>query len=213
MTNIVVVSEIALYRDGVSLALCDEPDLAVVASGACAADVVRLAAAHLPDDLVLDAAEAHAQRALRADPAARPRPAVIVMTVPDRPSDLLAFAEAGIAGYITRDDGVDALLALIRAVRRGETICSSRMAAELFKRVAALANGYAPVRADPSLTGREHEVAELLCAGLSNKEIARRLQIEVATVKNHVHSVLDKLEVRRRGEIAARLGRLNELPA
>ena len=99
MTNIVVVSEIALYRDGVSLALCDEPDLAVVASGACAADVVRLAAAHLPDVVVLDAAVADAERAVRALAAARPRPAVIVMTVPDRPSDLLAFAEAGIAGY------------------------------------------------------------------------------------------------------------------
>jgi DNA-binding CsgD family transcriptional regulator len=59
------------------------------------------------------------------------------------------------------------------------------------------------------LTRREREIVALLRQGLSNKEIARSLQIGYATVKNHVHSILSKLQVRRRGEAAARVRRAN----
>jgi DNA-binding NarL/FixJ family response regulator len=64
-----------------------------------------------------------------------------------------------------------------------------------------------PAAGDNILTRREHEIVTLVEKGLSNKEIARLLRIENATVKNHVHSILTKLQVRRRGEAAAKIRR------
>jgi DNA-binding NarL/FixJ family response regulator len=85
---------------------------------------------------------------------------------------------------------------------------SPRAAATLLRRVGALAAdrpSATPPRGE--LTAREREIVELVALGLSNKAIAARLHVELATVKNHVHNILDKLQVRRRGEIAASLGR------
>jgi DNA-binding NarL/FixJ family response regulator len=79
------------------------------------------------------------------------------------------------------------------------------MAAALFRRLATLAAGRAPAAGAQQLTTREREILRLIDGGLSNKEIAGRLSIEVATVKNHVHNILEKLHVRTRTEAAARL--------
>jgi len=81
--------------------------------------------------------------------------------------------------------------------------CTPRLAAMLLGRVATLAQERRVPSALDELTAREREVVELLGEGLSNKEIASGLQIEVATVKNHVHNILDKLHVTRRAEAAA----------
>jgi DNA-binding NarL/FixJ family response regulator len=85
---------------------------------------------------------------------------------------------------------------------------SPRAAAALLRRVGALAADR-PAVSSPrgELTAREREIVELIALGLSNKAIAARLHVEIATVKNHVHNILDKLQVHRRGEIAAHLGR------
>jgi DNA-binding NarL/FixJ family response regulator len=73
----------------------------------------------------------------------------------------------------------------------------------LMKRVHVLASNRANEQARARLTRREREVIELIDAGLSNKQIAQRLSIELATVKNHVHNILGKLDVGRRSEAAA----------
>src|SRR5262249_30645776 len=95
------------------------------------------------------------------------------------------------------------VMAVMTSVMRGELLCSPRVAATLCHRVAQLSrNG----QADPScaaLSKRESQIASLIERGLSNKEIARQLGIQAATVKNHVHNILDKLKVHRRGEAAA----------
>jgi DNA-binding NarL/FixJ family response regulator len=77
--------------------------------------------------------------------------------------------------------------------------------------VAALAADAAPTPPVTALTVREREIARLVEDGLSNKQIAGRLGIEVATVKNHVHNLLEKLQVHRRGEAVARLRRRDGL--
>jgi len=88
---------------------------------------------------------------------------------------------------------------------RGEAVCSPRVAGALLRRIAALATDGRSDRVPAHLTKREREIMGLIDEGLSNKEIAKRLRIEVATVKNHVHNILEKLQVHRRGEAAARV--------
>jgi DNA-binding NarL/FixJ family response regulator len=77
----------------------------------------------------------------------------------------------------------------------------------MFRRLAALAGSREVVADDAQLTSRERQILKFVDEGLSNKEIAHRLQIGVSTVKNHVHRILEKLHVSRRGEAAARLRR------
>ena len=84
-------------------------------------------------------------------------------------------------------------------------MCSPRVAATLLRRVTALAAGDRSREEDVRLTARELEILELLERGMSNKDIARHLGIEVATAKNHVHNILGKLQVHGRGQAAARI--------
>ena len=126
---------------------------------------------------------------------------VIVVGVPNREEDILACIESeGAAGYLSVDSTLSDLMDNIKAVMNGETLCSPRVASLAFDRVSALTrrieNGHASDRT--CLTRRETEIVSLIDAGLSNKEIATRLHIEVSTVKNHVHNILDKLQLRDR---------------
>jgi DNA-binding NarL/FixJ family response regulator len=107
------------------------------------------------------------------------------------------------AGYVPRDGSLSDLVAAIESAAHGELRCSPKIAASLFQRVARLTDETRHSTA--SLTRREEEIARLIDQGLSNKQIARRLQIEVSTVKNHVHSVLKKLQATRRTLVATRL--------
>jgi DNA-binding NarL/FixJ family response regulator len=132
---------------------------------------------------------------------------VVAFGVADEWEDVLACARAGAVGFVTRDSHISDLLAAVTSAYRGELICSPRMAARMFEHMNALLAGTAPGAENRELTLRELEIAELLQRGLSNKEIAHKLFIEQATVKNHVHNILSKLQVTRRGEAAARLRR------
>jgi DNA-binding NarL/FixJ family response regulator len=103
-----------------------------------------------------------------------------------------------------RDDAAaDDVGAILASAMRGEFLCSPRAAATLCHHVALLSRSAHADSSATSLSKRELQIAGLIDRGLSNKEIARRLGIQAATVKNHVHNILDKLKVHRRGEAAA----------
>lgn len=127
----------------------------------------------------------------------------------DDQSHTLRYIEAGAVGYILKDSSLEEFLAAIRLARRGEAHISTKMAGAMMERLSRLARMFAAVEhrvdGDVHLTSRELEVLQCIGQGLTNQEIAARLVVEVGTVKNHVHNILEKLNVSSRDEAASYL--------
>jgi len=126
---------------------------------------------------------------------------VIALGVTGDDDEVVACAEAGVTGYLLRDQPFDALLPVIASAAAGEVTCPPVIAAALLRGMGRRGSGQRALAS--RMTPREREVLLLIEAGLTNKEIARKLNIEIRTVKNHVHNLMEKLNVRRRGEAAA----------
>ncbi len=121
--------------------------------------------------------------------------------------DTLRYIEAGAAGYILKDSSLKEFIQIVRMARRGEAQISAKMAGVLMERLSNLARMFSTIEnkmdGDVRLTSRELEVLQFISQGLTNQEIAARLVVEVGTVKNHVHSILEKLNVSSRDEAAS----------
>jgi two-component system, NarL family, nitrate/nitrite response regulator NarL len=206
--TVLLACEVRLYREGLAQTLTQRAQqrLRVVAAAATGEEAVRLANAHRPDLALLDSALPDSVRVVREIAREVPQTRVLALAINESDENVIAIAEAGVAGYVCRDASHEDLIAAIERAARGEVLCPPNIVASLFRRMARMANE----RDDsmlPGLTAREQDVVELLGEGLSNKEIARRLAIRVATVKNHVHSIMQKLGVTRRFAVAALLMR------
>jgi DNA-binding NarL/FixJ family response regulator len=193
-------------REGLVLALSHRPEALVVSSSDLPVSPTDIAEFR-PDVVLLDAAKrANLELAFQLRQILS-RVKIVAFALADIDEDIIACAEAGISGYISRTGSVDDVVAAVDAAICGELHCSPRTSALLFSHMALLAGKRSPVAGHDGLTQREKEIMSLVEQGLSNKEIARSLRIGAATVKNHLHSILSKLQVRRRGEAAARMRR------
>jgi two-component system nitrate/nitrite response regulator NarL len=204
LIRVLVVDDTRLCREGVARILAGEPWVASVATADGMEAALDRIGGFFPDVVLVNMATAGSIAVLGAI-AAAPHPPVVVIGVSEREDEVVACAEAGVAGYLLREGSLEDLRATVQSVARGETLCSPRVAATLLRRVASLAAERQSWARRSHLTGREREILGLIDQGLSNKQIAQRLSIEVRTVKNHVHSILEKLQVHRRGEAAARM--------
>jgi len=123
--------------------------------------------------------------------------------------DTLRYIEAGASGYILKDSSLKELIDVIRLAQKGEAHVSTRMAGAMMERLFRLARVFSAVESkidsDVRLTSRELEVLQFIGEGLTNQEIASRLVVEVGTVKNHVHRILEKLNVSSRQDAASYL--------
>lgn len=198
-----IVDHIRLYREGLAQILGREPGIDVVgmagnADGDCA-DLRDLR----PDIVLFHMPLPENLNALRAVVQLTPEARIVALGISETEDEVLACVEAGAAGYLSREGSYEDLVCTIKTVAQGETRCSPRMTATLLRRVASLAAEQHARRITVRLTVREWEIIKLVDQSLSNKEIAQRLSIDVRTVKNHVHNILEKVNVHRRGEAAA----------
>jgi DNA-binding NarL/FixJ family response regulator len=160
-----------------------------------------------PDVLLLDVAARDSLTIPRRAQQILPDVRVVAFAVADVDQNVLACAEAGISGYVTQEGSSEDLVAAILSALRGELACSPRIAGLLFSRMAALCNRQPRGFADAPLTPREREIAAMVARSMRNKEIARYLRLGPSTVKNHVHNILQKLNIHRRADVARlRLG-------
>lgn len=201
---ILIVTDIRLYREGLAHILRRERSVRA-ATAASAEEALARVAESEPSVALVDMAAEGALEIIRALAVAVPDLKIVALALPETEEEVIACAEAGISGFVSRDASLDDLVTAIDTAIRGEMICSPRVAASLLRRVRTLAAERAAAPLDPHLTDREMQILRLIEHGLSNKEIAQRLCIEVPTVKHHVHNVLEKLGVRRRGEAVARM--------
>jgi two-component system, NarL family, nitrate/nitrite response regulator NarL len=206
--SVLVVSDVRLYREGIAVALDRRETIAITGAASSVGDAIARLADGDVRIVVVDMALNGSLAAVRAIAAADPRVKIIALAIDERATDIPAYAEAGLAGYVPCDATIDDLARTIELVDRDEMQCSPRVTAALFRRIAALASGARPAASLPALSQREEEVLALIQRGLSNKEIAVHLTIELPTVKNHVHSLLRKLHVGTRTEAARAAARI-----
>ena len=200
---VLIISYVHFLRDALTSAVRATNDIEVF--GAYSRETAEAAAREAaPSLLIVDASHPEGAVLVAAVRAYVPNAGVIVLAMNDNDEDLLSWAKIGISGYLGPDASVHDLVSTVRRAGAGEVICSPRMAALLLNRGADRSYDRVSRAGVHALTSREREIAGLLADGLSNKLIARRLQVALPTVKNHVHSILDKWDVRSRGEAAAR---------
>jgi two-component system, NarL family, nitrate/nitrite response regulator NarL len=203
--TLLIVSDIRFFREGLAEALADEDAFAIVGFAADLGAAREIAAAKRPQVILLDAAFPDGLVAARNLRELNPQTSVVALALQETEDDVIAWAEAGIAGYLPRTAGMADLVGFLRDVVRGEQTCSARVTAGLLRWISSASRASTSARARTSnvssLTPREAQVVRLLCAGLSNKEISRRLNIGLATTKSHVHNLLAKLELERRGQV------------
>lgn len=206
-TRLLLVTGVRLYSDGLRLLLEAEPAIEVVGTAATVREALDSTIQLHPDVALLDMELIGAARLLRTVVRGSDTTKVIALGTEESDDGLVACVEEGASGWVPRDGSVDQLVARIHSVARGEMDCSPRLAGRLAERVANLTVQVDSRASDSRLTARESEIVFLIEEGLSNKQIAGRLSIQLCTVKNHVHRILEKLNVSRRGEVAARARR------
>ena len=208
MLEVLVVSDVALYRDGIVIALERDARFRPVASAGSRATARAARRRAAPHVALVDLGMAEALLTVHDLAAGAPPVPVVVLAVPEAEQQVIACAEAGAAAYVTRSASLDDLKAAIAGALTGELRCSARIAGAMFRRLAGLAHARPKTTLGGTLSRRELEILSCLEQSFSNKEIARALGIEVSTVKNHVHRVLAKLQVSRRNDAGALYRRL-----
>jgi DNA-binding NarL/FixJ family response regulator len=203
--RVLVVSDIRLLREAFAALLERGQGIAIVGT-AGPPQAPALAAELKPDVVLLDATRGGNLGCARELAEQHAATKVVAFGVAETDADIVSLASAGVAGYVSEDAAAADMVEVVRSAMRDELVCSPRAAATLCHHVAVLSRGGPLAGADGApctLSKREMQIADLIDRGLSNKDIARHLGLQVATVKNHVHNILDKLKVHRRGEAAA----------
>lgn len=209
--NLLLVNETRLMGNVIAAALEGETDINVVA---CATNIdeamqivrekdidVALVSTRLPDQGALQLTRAITEFS--------PSTRVLALGLTEEKQHVLRYVEAGATGYVLKDDSLEGLIETIRAAQDGQVFVSPKIAAAIMERLATLARLFSDVENSiaetTELTSREMEVLKLVGEGQTNQQIAETLVIEVGTVKNHIHNILEKLHVSSRGEAAAYL--------
>jgi DNA-binding NarL/FixJ family response regulator len=205
INRIVVVDEYRILCDAVAQAIARQENYQVDTLS-YNAEVVKQAKKLQPDVLVLNAfyQKDRVLNIIRSLSLENPSIKIVIMGVLDNGRDILDFVEAGAAGYVHYTSSLENLLTTIDLVISNKTMCSPDVAYSLFSRLAELSVRVKPNGANGKthLTSREMDVIDLIAEGRCNKEIANELLISISTVKNHVHNILEKLNLQRRLDIA-----------
>lgn len=193
-----------MFAQALRAALDETDDIAVTDAVDQAALAVEAARTAQPDVVLMDyrLPDGDGIAVAREILQALPRTHVVMLSATTDDAVLTEAIQAGCSGYLSKSQALDELVLAVRAADRGETLISPAMLSRLLQRLGDR------TRPGSDLTVREREVLQLLGDGLSNQAIAARLGIRLATVRNHVQSVIEKLQAHSKLEAVATANRL-----
>ena len=204
--RILIIEDNRVLREGLTLMLNGQADMHVVATIGSGNNVLLKAGQTKPHVILLDVGlknfnELSVVESVRKN---LPEAKVIGMGFVASQTDIVEFVEAGASGFILKDATVKEFLGTIRSVVRGIKVLPPSLTDSLFSHVVELALKKRKGRTTNAvrMTKREREIIALIADGLSNKEIAQRLNIATHTVKSHVHNIMEKLALHSRLQIA-----------
>jgi DNA-binding NarL/FixJ family response regulator len=202
MITVAIVDDHPIFRGGLRAVLTTLADVETLWEAGSAGEALRLAR-HTPPDVVF--MDLHLQgmsgiEATRQLTAAHAGPRVLVLTMLEDDSSLLAAVQAGAHGYLVKGADRAEIERALRAVADGQAVFGPQVARRLLDAFAR--GGGQPPSPFPELTDRERDVLELLAVGLDNRTISRRLRLGEKTVRNYVSNVLTKLHVTSRYDAA-----------
>ena len=205
--RILLIEDNRILREGIAAMLNKQRDITVAAASDGRGNALTKARAAKPHVVLMDLG-LDSQNSLDVVVSLKkefPSFKIIGMGLAPTQSDILEFVQAGANGFILKNAAMEDVIKTIRTVAGGETVLPTVMTGSLFSQVTehALLRGRKDLKRDIRMTGREKEIIALIVEGMSNKQIAEKLNIATFTVKSHVHNILDKLALQSRLQIAA----------
>jgi DNA-binding NarL/FixJ family response regulator len=205
VVRVLVADDHPIYRDGLARSLADAEGIEVVGAASDGEEAARMAAALLPDLVLLDVSmpKGGGLGALASIVALPAPPRVAMLTASEDGEDVMQAMKLGALGYILKGVGADELADLVREIAAGRPHIAPSLAGRLL--IAMRGGPAAPARpADPlaDLSRREEDILRLVAQGKSNREVGEELDLQEKTVKHYMTSILQKLQVRNRVEAA-----------
>jgi len=204
---VLVIEDNRLVRDGLAALLDAQPDFKVVAAAEGANAGLLQVRETKPHVVLVDATLGNhdSQRLVESVRREAPESKVIVMDLLPAQEDVIAFIKAGANGFIVKDATIEDFVKTVRSVAEGADVVPPALTGTLLSHIVeqAVTRSTANVLEAVQMTKREREITGRIAEGLSNKEIAQRLNIATYTVKSHVHNILEKLALHSRLQIAA----------
>lgn len=205
-TSVLLVDDHVLFREGLVSLLNGQPDYRVIGEAGSVAEAVKQALLLKPDLILMDFSlpDGTGLEATREILNHLPNTSIVFLTMHESDDRLYSAIRSGAKGYLLKNLSVGKLMVTLRGFEKGEAPISRQMTGRLIDAFNQSNIGSGALR-EPSpieaLTTREQEIFHYLASGASNREIANHLVISENTVRNHVHNVLDKLNLRNRREV------------
>lgn len=200
--RLLIIDDHPLFRRGVAQLVSTEPEFDVVGEASGGHEGIEMARRLEPDMILLDLnmKDMNGIEVLKVLKGSGLDSRIVMLTVSDQADDLVAALRAGADGYLLKETEPENLLVKLKEAAEGQVTLSEGLASQLAHSLRADSGPKPPDQA--GLTEQENRILELISAGLSNKAVARELNISDGTVKVHVKHLLKKLNLRSRLEAA-----------
>jgi DNA-binding NarL/FixJ family response regulator len=204
--RLLLIEDNRLLRDGIFSILKAHKDIVIIAASGDGRNSLAKIQQLKPNVVLLDLG-LRSQNSLHVVEVVKkefPQAKIIVMDLAPVQADILQYVKAGANGFILKDASLNDFLITIRTVSEGSTVLPPLLVDSLFSQIVdhAVREGTSTIKEAVRMTKREREVIELLCEGMSNKEIGQKIHVSTYTIKSHIHNIMEKLALHTRLEIA-----------